>query len=243
MNSKIYALLILGAAFVVVVVPSVVSQSSPYAQQENSSAFDQESWDDVPLYMRDAEMEVVYSNVIQKRGEGTRCVDYLNKSYSANDSTYLECRETETYSYPKGSTYIFDIEDMNYRYLGGGKVHIMFDVVQNDLTNRIHRADNNQRQKEKFINWFNDNYLYRGGDLNATRFSGFVEYIESVDVEALGGSMQGKRLDNKNLMAASNSRIEAVVKMRAVRSGSVKLNDAVAVRLKTDAYLGGGETL
>lgn len=240
MKSKL--LLILGTVFFVGISPLVISQSSPYAEQVNTSAFNQDEWSDMPQYMKDAELEVVYSDVIQVKGQDTTCVDYVNKTYSSNDSTYLECRETTTYSFGKEPTYVYDIENTDYRYMGNGTVHIGFDIVQNELTNRIHRAENNQRQKQKFIAWFNQNYLYRGGELNSAEFSEFVEYLESVDVESLGGTMKGKRLEAKNLMASSNSRIQAVVKMRDFRSGSVELNDAVAVRLETAAYSGEGKT-
>lgn len=240
---KIIAVFLLLGLFAVLTVPTAFSQDSEYDVVEGEESFDQEEWSDLPNYLESLETEIVYSDTIQERKSAERCSSYVNRTYE-NGANYTECDSYETYFYGAESDYIFDIENIETRYMGNGEVYLAFDITTNEMSKELHKADNNPRQEEKFITWFNKRYLFNGRNISTGEdLDRFLDFTKSVSVDTLGGSVRGKRLESKNLHAVSNSRIETVVKLRDFRSGGVKLNDAVGVRLKSSLYNGGGDDL
>lgn len=196
----------------------------------NSLALGGEAWNDVPNYFQDAEVDVRFSDVIEEKESYESCESFENSTYE-NGTNYTDCTSYTTEYRGGQNTYILGIENIDYFYIGNGNVHLEFDVVRNDLTKELFQSQKNPRQEEKFIDYFNDNYLFRDSNLSSSDYDTFLDYTEKVSVSSLGDSLKEKSLESKNLMAQSNSRIETVVELEDFRNGGAVLNDAVTVEV------------
>ena len=211
------------------------------AQSQNM--LDEPAWNDRPDYVETMDVSVSYEPVIEEREKRQVCTSYVNKTYS-NGTEYRECDTTGTEVYGGQNTYIFDVTDLSKEYLGKGNVRLSFAVERNALTKELFlstrgsgngngKANGNNKKVEKFVDFFNNDYLFRDSRISSTSYDSLLGYTESVSVTSLGDSLRGKRLENKNLMSVSNSRITTVVSLSDFRSGGVKLNDAVTVEVES----------
>jgi len=199
---------------------------------EVQSMLDESAWSERPDYVEEMDVSVSYEPVIEERRTRQVCTSYVNRTLE-NGSTVSECDSTGTEVYGGQNTYIFDVTNLKKEYLGNGNVRLSFTVERNDLTKELFKSSRNPRQESKFIDFFNDNYLFRDSGLTSSSYRSFLGFTEDVSVTSLGDSLQGKRLESKNLMAVSNSRITTVVKLRDFRDGGVRLNDAVTVEVES----------
>lgn len=195
----------------------------------SGQSLSESAWKDTPSYFEDSTVEVRFSEVVEEKESYQKCTEYENSS--EDGLAYGDCLSYSTDYYGGENTYIFGIEDIDYWYIGNGSVHLEFDVVRNDLTKELFKSKKNPRQQEKFIDYFNSNYLFRDRSLNSTSYDSFLGFAESVSVSSLGESLKAKSLESKNLMAVSNSRIETVIKLQDFRNGGAEINDAVTVEV------------
>jgi len=198
----------------------------------SSSMLDESAWSERPDYVENMDVSVSYEPVIEERETRQVCTSYFNKTYS-NGTEYRDCDRYGTEVYGGSNTYIFDVNDLSKDYLGNGNVRLSFNVERNDLTKELFKSKKNPRQQEKFIDFFNNDYLFRDSRIDSTSYDSLLGFSETVSVTSLGDSLQGKRLENKNLMAVSNSKITTVVELSDFRSGGVVLNDAVTVEVES----------
>ena len=198
----------------------------------SSSMLDEAAWSERPDYVDEMDIDVSYEPVIEERMTREVCTSYSNNTLE-NGSTVQSCDNYGTEVYGGQNTYIFDVNDLSKEYLGNGNVRLSFTVERNSLTKELFKSQKNPRQEEKFINFFNNDYLFRDSGIDSTSYDSLLGFSETVSVTSLGDSLRGKRLEDKNLMAVSNSRITTVVKLQDFRSGGVKLNDAVTVEVES----------
>lgn len=221
---KIFAVLFLATVF------SGVVQSSGTDWMERSK------WNNIPNYFEDSSVDVSFSDDVEKKVEYKACDEYDSLTYN-NGTTYgtdySDCLSYTTDYRGGENIYIFGIENIEYYYIGNGNVHLEFDITKNDLTKELFKSQKNPRQQEKFIDYFNSNYLFRNQVLDRSNYSDLLDFAESVSVSSLGDSVKAKNLESKNLMAASNSRVKTVVKLENFRKGGVKLNNAVTVEVSS----------
>ena len=195
----------------------------------SGQSLDDSAWSYTPSYFQDSSLEVRFSDVIEENESYQKCTEYENTT--EDGLGYGDCLSYTTDYRGGQNTYIFDIENVDYWYIGNGNVHLEFDIVRNDLTNKLKNSQNNPVQEENFIDWFNGNYLFSDENLDSTGYDAFLGYTESVSVSSLGTSLKAKKISDKNLMQASNSRIETVIELEDFRSGGAQINDAVTVEV------------
>lgn len=196
----------------------------------SSHYLDKKEWSQTPTYFQDSSVEVRFSDVIEEKESYQACSEYKNRTYD-NGTEYRDCLSYTTEFYGGQNTYIFGIENIDYWYIGNGKVRLEFDVVRNDLTKELFQSKKNPVQESKFIDYFNTNYLFRDEVIDSSSYDTLLDYTESVRVSSLGDSLRAKTLEDKNLMASSNSRVETVIELEDFRNGGAKINDAVTVEV------------
>ena len=233
---------LLASALLLVFAAAGNVEPAEYESVDNVAEFEKQEWSDLPNYVEDLDAEIVYSDTIQVRESGERCGEYVNKTYD-NGTDYTECDSMETYFYGGKSTYLFDLKNIETEYLGGGEIYLSFVASPSELVKNLHLTDKNPNwEKSDYVEWFNERYLYNGQNFTVEEFDRFRSLAEDVAVSSLERSVEGRRVESSNLMSGSG-RYEFVVQLKDFRSGGVALNDAVGVRLKSDAYNGRGETL
>lgn len=188
------------------------------------------AWNDRPEYAQDMNIQVNYRDVIEKAESRQVCDSYSNNTLE-NGTTVQTCDNYVTEYYGGENTYIFDLINKQSYYLGNGSVYLQFEIERNQLTKELFKSQKNPRQKSKFIDYFNNNFLFRDKFIDLSSYDTFLGFAEDVNVNSIGDSVKGKNLESKNLIAVSNSRVETVISLQDFKNGGVVINDALEVEV------------
>lgn len=224
MKKRLKLTLTLAVLIILTASVSVLAQDS----SENTSLLEQEEWNDTPRYAHNLSVRIMHTG-IQERKQVEYCSEY-------NES---ECLEKQNRTVSGESKYLFDLENIETRYIGNGKIYISFVAQPNNITNILHLEDTPATTKEEAVKEFNQKYLYRGENLTEETYDKLKNRAKNTTADPMGGAIKAHKVDNSNLMSDSG-KFEFVLEFEELRHAGVSLNDAVGLRLETSAYNGKG---